>query len=63
MRGRRGCGCGCGGVVVLLVALFVAGYFLVYRPVTVFLNGWKVPAQTSQIPAASGNLQAPLTKQ
>ncbi len=62
MRGRRGCGCGCGGFVVLLLALVAAGYFFVYRPVTVFLSGWKVPAQTSQLPATSGNLQAPLTK-
>ncbi|WP_161881204.1 hypothetical protein [Deinococcus alpinitundrae] len=62
MNARRGCGCGCGGFVVLMVALLAAGYFLVYRPVTVFLSGWRVPAQTQQIPAASGNVQAPLTR-
>ena len=62
MNARRGCGCGCGGFVVVFLALVAAGYFFVYRPVTVFLNGWKAPVQNSQIPAASGNVQAPLTK-
>ena len=69
MNARRGCGCGCGGFVVLLVALLAAGYFLIYRPVTVFLSGWRVPAQSqsaqtqsAQIPAASANVQAPLTQ-
>ncbi len=62
MNARRGCGCGCGGFVVLILALLAAGYFLVYRPVTVFLSGWRVPAQAAQIPAATGNVQAPLTR-
>ncbi|GAA4023082.1 hypothetical protein GCM10022631_42150 [Deinococcus rubellus] len=48
--------------MVLLLALLAAGYFLVYRPVTVFLSGWRIPAQSAQIPAASGNVQSPLTR-
>ncbi|AWN22693.1 hypothetical protein DKM44_05135 [Deinococcus irradiatisoli] len=64
MNARRGCGCGCGGLVVLLLALAAAAYFLVYRPVTVFLNGWRAPAQTSStaVPAAGGNVNAPLAR-
>ena len=58
---RRGLGCGCGGLLVLLVAVLAAGYFLVYRPITVFVDGWRTPSQNSQVPATSGDVGAPLT--
>lgn len=63
MWGRRGCGCGCGGFVVLLLAVLAAGYFLVYRPVVTFVDGFRTPPiQSAQIPAASGNIRAAPSK-
>ncbi|TSA83029.1 hypothetical protein FNU79_12990 [Deinococcus detaillensis] len=59
MWARRGCGCGCGGSLVLLIALVAAGYFLVYRPVAVFVDGLRAPpGQSAGVPAASGNIRA-----
>ena len=58
---RRGLGCGCGGLLVLLVAVVAAGYFLIYRPVAGFLASWQAPP-SAQVPVSGGNLQAPLTR-
>ena len=62
MNLRRGCGCGCGGLVVVLLALVAAGYFFVYRPIVNFVDGWRVPAQSAQLPRPSGNVNAPISR-
>lgn len=62
MNARRGCGCGCGGLLVVMIALVAAGYFFVYRPIINFVDGWRVPARSAQLPRPSGNLNAPISR-
>ncbi len=49
---------------MLALALLAATYVLVYRPVTVFLDGWRAPGPAAGVsaPAVSGNVQAPISK-
>ena len=46
---------------MVLLAVVAAGYFFVYRPVSSFVDGWRAPAQSAQLPKPSGNVNAPLT--